>query len=144
MTTRRSSLRFSVGTEQPAERRLTGRKRRSTMAAAPSCPSPIKEDDDDASIGMLGSTASSLTGSAEGSDASLSEAKCMRVVVRIRPLSSTEVSAGRRICCSVVNERTVVISKEATTGAYLKSQQGQINEVRDKQRIAEHAPPSLT
>jgi Kinesin motor domain len=52
----------------------------------------------------------------------------MRVAVRIRPLSKEELASGKTACCSVVNGNTVVISKGAAHGSYLRSQQGQVNE----------------
>ncbi|CAM9707501.1 unnamed protein product, partial [Choristocarpus tenellus] len=50
------------------------------------------------------------------------------VAVRVRPLSATEVSQGKRSCCDVLNSTTMAISKRAATGAYLRSQQGSVNE----------------
>lgn len=52
----------------------------------------------------------------------------MVVAVRIRPLSKEEQAAGKRSCCRVTNGCTVEITKGATHGAYLRSQQGQMNE----------------
>jgi hypothetical protein len=51
----------------------------------------------------------------------------MVVAVRIRPLSSKEVSAGQKSCCTAINGNTIAIKKEGN-GSYLKSQQGSVNE----------------
>ncbi|CAN0252188.1 unnamed protein product, partial [Discosporangium mesarthrocarpum] len=50
------------------------------------------------------------------------------VAVRVRPLSTKEVSEGKRSCCDAINSTTVSITKRAATGTYLRSQQGSINE----------------
>ncbi|CAM9177760.1 unnamed protein product [Scytosiphon promiscuus] len=50
------------------------------------------------------------------------------VAVRVRPLSSTEIAEGKRSCCEVLTRNTLVIRKGADPGAYLRSQQGSVNE----------------
>ncbi len=47
----------------------------------------------------------------------------MKVVVRIRPLSEEEKEQGKKICCSVIGNGTVAITRHATRGAVLRSQQ---------------------
>ncbi len=49
--------------------------------------------------------------------------KRMKVVVRIRPLSEEEKEQGKKVCCSVIGNRTVAITRHATRGAVLRSQQ---------------------
>lgn len=48
----------------------------------------------------------------------------MFVAVRIRPLSQKELEGGHTPCCHVVDGKVVAIRKEATGGAYLRSQLG--------------------
>jgi kinesin family protein 18/19 len=50
------------------------------------------------------------------------------VAVRIRPLSSTEVSSGVKTCCQVIGDKVVAIRKNGDAMQYLKSQQLSINE----------------
>ncbi|EQC32541.1 hypothetical protein SDRG_09864 [Saprolegnia diclina VS20] len=50
------------------------------------------------------------------------------VAVRLRPISEKELQEGQRSCCSVANDQTVVIEKEAARVGYLKSQKGSSNE----------------
>ena len=52
----------------------------------------------------------------------------MVVAVRIRPLSSKEVNAGHKSCCTAINGKTIAIKKEGNAAMYLKSQQGSVNE----------------
>ncbi|CAM9100804.1 unnamed protein product [Chrysoparadoxa australica] len=52
----------------------------------------------------------------------------MLVAVRIRPLSESEILAGKQKCCEVLHSKAVAITKSAVGGAYLRSQQGTVNE----------------
>jgi kinesin family protein 18/19 len=52
----------------------------------------------------------------------------MVVAVRIRPLSSKEINAGQKSCCTAINGNTIAIKKEGNAAMYLKSQQGSVNE----------------
>jgi kinesin family member 18/19 len=47
----------------------------------------------------------------------------IHVSVRIRPLSSNEITKGINPCCSVINDSTLLINKAGDSGAYLKSQE---------------------
>jgi kinesin family protein 18/19 len=55
-------------------------------------------------------------------------AGAMVVAVRIRPLSSKEINAGQKSCCTAINGNTIAIKKEGNAAMYLKSQQGSVNE----------------
>lgn len=58
-------------------------------------------------------------------DSGSSQAKSMdgiHVSVRIRPLSSGELSSGIKSCCSATSKSSLMITKEGDSGAYLKSQ----------------------
>lgn len=50
------------------------------------------------------------------------------VAVRIRPLSTKELSSGIRSCCEVIDDSVVAIKKGADGNAYLKSQMASISE----------------
>ncbi len=50
------------------------------------------------------------------------------VAVRIRPLSSSEISSGMKTCCQMVGDSVVAIRKNGDAMQYLKSQQLSINE----------------
>ncbi len=52
----------------------------------------------------------------------------MVVAVRIRPLSTSEREGGHSSCVSVINNSIVAIKKGSSSGAYLKSQSGSLNE----------------
>ena len=44
------------------------------------------------------------------------------VAARLRPLSSKEINAGQKSCCTAANESTITIKKAGDSSAYLKSQ----------------------
>jgi hypothetical protein len=63
----------------------------------------------------------------------------IHVSVRLRPLSSSELSSGIHSCCAATSKSSLMITKEGDTTAYLKSQAASESEFAFDAVFDEHA-----